>query len=283
MAYSFRFPDSLSRVLSAGFLTLLVAFCLYATLNSITLLLFGDPSVHHAPRLFHPPEIMLLHYLSLISPSLGQSAITLLFLGMGFFACFGFRRLTRKTTLNHQVREGVLRFIQTHPGCHFSRLMRELVVNRGTLLYHINQLKKFGMINRRKDGVMTRYYPGPAGTRPAHQTMEKHWDNPVRCLILFALQSKDPIRSKDLMEQAGISGPALAYHIRLLSQDGLVIVRRDAEQAGRPAWYSLTGTGKTILDNYDKATKPPPNIPSAPLQDYHLHDQSAGKNGGARA
>ena len=48
-------------------LALAVVICIYAMLNSLTLFLWGDPSLRGVPRMFHPSHIMILHYARPIS------------------------------------------------------------------------------------------------------------------------------------------------------------------------------------------------------------------------
>ncbi|MCK9632358.1 MAG: hypothetical protein M0R30_12065 [Methanoregula sp.] len=232
-----------------GFLLLIAIICIYAILNSLTLFLWGDPSVHGEPRMFHPPEIMVLHYVGMISPELARVVVSVLFGGLGFFLWFRFRGISRKTLLDHPLRERIAEFIQSHPGCHFSSLARELGINRGTLFYHLGQLTFFNIVQETKEGGLTRYYMHKAGITELEQKIMAHRDNPLRSQILSMLEMGDATPRMELKKNLDISGPALWYHMQMLVQDGIVLAEQDREKTGRPVQYSLTGDAGTIIRN----------------------------------
>ena len=65
------------RVAYYGIIILFVLFVVYSFLNWLTLFLWGDPSaLRGEPRMFHPPQIVILHYTSMISPSSERSSLS---------------------------------------------------------------------------------------------------------------------------------------------------------------------------------------------------------------
>jgi len=226
------------------FLALVAGFCIYSFLNSFTLFVWGDPSVHGEPRLFHPPEILILHYTSLISPVLGRLVVPLFIFisGLGFLY-LGFRHVTARNSLQNPVRNTIVSYVRDHPGHHFSTIMRETGINRGTLSYHLWQLKTVGMIHEVKDGGLTRYFIHTNGILPLKQKLLVHQDNPVRDRIIQALKTSGKIPREYFIKELGISGPLLWYHIRLLVKDGIVRV----EQIDRRTSYVLSDEVTEIL------------------------------------
>jgi|SRR5208337_1266921 len=220
------------------FLILFAGMCIYSFLNSFTLFIWGDPSVNGEPRLFHPPEIIILHYMSMISPALAHLVIPLLIfvLGLGIFAYFGFRQVTAKNSLNHPVRDTIIHYIREHPGHHFSTIMRETGINRGTLYYHLWQLKTLGMIREVRDGGLTRYFIHLDGFLPLKQKLLIHQDNPIRNKIIGILKTTGVYSRADFIKKLDVSGPLLWYHIQLLVRDGIVSV----EQENRRTRYALS-------------------------------------------
>ena len=224
-------------------LALAVVICIYAMLNSLTLFLWGDPSLRGVPRMFHPSHIMILHYARMISPVLGKCAEIAIFWGIGFLAYFGFRQLTGKNLLNHPIRRTIVQFIQLHPGQHFRSIMRGTGINRGTLYYHLTQLKSLRMITELKDGGLTRYFLRLNGLSPLEQKIITHSDNLIRDQIITVLKDRPTITKTDLATIVGISGPALWYHMHLLVIDEIA----RSEQDGRRIRYSLTRDAAAIV------------------------------------
>ena len=239
-----------------GILSLFVLLCVYASLNTITLFLWGDPSVYGQPRLFHPPEIMVLHSVGMISPDLARLVVALIFWGCGIFAWLGFRQLTRKSSLDHPLRQRVVNFISSHPGCHFRSMVREVGINRGTLSYHLARLTTFGIIQEARDGGLTRYYVHKVGIPDLEQKILSHRDNHLRSQILSLLERGKHTPRTELKKGLNISGPALWYHMQMLMQDGIVLAEQDADKIGRPVQYSLTMEAATIFRDNSRAFQP---------------------------
>lgn len=257
-----------------GILLLIAIICIYASLNTITLFLWGDPSIHGQPRMFHPPEIMVLHYVGMISPELARIVVGVLFGSLGFFLLFRFRGTSRKTLLDHPLRERIAEFIRSHPGCHFSSLARELGINRGTLSYHLGQLTFFNIVQETKEGGLTRYYMHKAGITELEQKIMAHRDNPQRSQILSMLEKGDATQRMELKKNLNISGPALWYHMHILMEDGIVLAEQDCEKTGRPVQYSLTGEASKIIKNSTGDVPAVAGFPVPSVQDWGTGSQS---------
>ncbi|MDO9325029.1 MAG: hypothetical protein Q7T80_08765 [Methanoregula sp.] len=256
------------------FLALVAGITLYTILNSLTLLIWGDPSVHGVPRLFHPPEILILHYTSMVSPALAHLVVPLFLIisGLGFFVYFGIRQVTAKNSILHPHRDTIVHYIRKHPGKHFSTLMRETGINRGTLYYHLWQLKTHSVVLEVKDGGLTRYFIHLDVFEPLKQKLMFHMDNPIRDQIISMLKADSVVSRQDFIKNLGISGPSLWYHIQLLGRDGIVHV----EQEGRRTLYVLSYNAAQILkSNIQKiqpATKsrdPTTRYPEVTLESVH--------------
>jgi predicted transcriptional regulator len=239
----YRMIGTLRTAIKYIFLALVVAVCIYAALNTLTLLLWGDPSVRGVPRTFHPPQIVILHYARLISPLLGKCIELAIFLGIGFLMYVGFRQLTGKNLLDCPVRRDIVQFIRMHPGRHFRSIVRGTGINRGTLYYHLMQLKSLRVITEQKDGGLSRYFVRLNGISPLEQKILIHADNRIRDGIIRVLDGCPAMIREDLRKSIGISGPLLWYHIRILVTDGIVIPQQD----GRRTRYSLNPDAAEIM------------------------------------
>ncbi|MFA5331084.1 MAG: winged helix-turn-helix transcriptional regulator [Methanoregula sp.] len=237
------------RITYYGILLIVILYCAYSFLNWLTLFLWGDPSaLRGEPRMFHPPQIVILHYTSMISPELGKIIVTLLFSGCAFFAYLGYRQLTRKNSLDHPVRNQISGYIRSHPGCHFRSIMRANGINRGTLSYHLGQLTVLGVVHEIRAGGMTRYFVQGSGLSELEQKILIHRDNPVRNRILGTLEQEETVPRTKLQKNLNISGPALWYHMQFLVRDGIVREIQDSQRIGRPVRYSLTGSAREIAE-----------------------------------
>lgn len=242
-------------------LCLFVLLCIYASLNTITIFLWGDPSLHGEPRLFHPPEIMVLHYVGMVSPILAQILLTVLFWSIGIFAWLGFRQITRKNSLDHPMRERIVTFIRSHPGSHFGSIMRENAINRGTLAHHLSQLTTLGLVREEPDGSLTRYFV--PGSRFVEMELKilAHQDNPVRGRVLAMLEKNQFVSKTKLTRHLSITGPALWYHIQLLTRDGIITAEHGSGKIGRPVSYSLTKNACETLGNMKGDIRVPAGLP----------------------
>ncbi len=237
------------RVAYYGLILLVVLFVVYSFLNWLTLFLWGDPSaLRSEPRMFHPPQIVILHYTSMISPELGKIIVALLFSGCAVFAYLGYRQLTRKNSLDHPVRKQIVGYIRSHPGCHFRSIRQANGINRGTLSYHLGQLTALGVVHEVRIGGMTRYFVQGCGLSDLEKKILVHRDNSVRNRILDMLVKEPTVTRTGLKNSLGISGPALWYHMQLLVRDGIVCEIQAPEQIGRPVRYALTGSARRIAE-----------------------------------
>lgn len=249
MGQTARIGKFLECSAGTGLTILIAVIVIYASLNTITLSIWGDPSAFGRPRLFHPPQIMVLHYTGMISPGLARIVMAVLFWGAGFFILSRYREATRKTSLYHPARDRIASFVRSHPGCHFGSILRQLEVNRGTLAYHLDQLIRLRIVSRTGDGKFSRYFskvqelPGP------YLSFRKHYDSHVRSRILQVLDSaaSGSVSAIELKKELAITSPALIYHIRLLLKDNLISETRDKHLAGRPVTYVLTEPAKEMM------------------------------------
>lgn len=231
-----------------GLIILVVLFVAYSFLNWLTLFLWGDPSaLRGEPRMFHPPQIVILHYANMISPEFGQIIVALLFSGCLVFAYLGYRQLTRKNSLNHPARERIAGYIRSHPGCHFRSIMKATGINRGTLSYHLGQLVALGLVREVWVRGMTRYFMHGCAYSVLEEKILIHRDNSVRCRILDRLGKVPTVTRLELKKSLEISGPALWYHMQMLVRDGIVHSEQANEDVGKPVWYSLTKEAGGIL------------------------------------
>ena len=226
-----------------------IVICGYTLLFSLTFFLWGDPSVHGQPQLLHPPQIVALQLAGMISPALAGPIAIFFFGNVGIvIIILGIRQLNRKKSLDNPVRKKIRDYVDSHPGRHFRSIMRETGINRGTLSYHIYQLKRLGIIQEIKDGGLTRYYVHLNGSSPLEQKLIAHRDNPLRDRILTTLQEKGPVLRSELKNDLGISGPALWYHMHLLLHDGIVYAGQAGDDVGKPLQYSLTHMTADLLN-----------------------------------
>lgn len=237
------------RIAYYGLIILVVLFVAYSFLNWLTLFLWGDPSaLRGEPRMFHPPQIVILHYANMISPEFGQIIVALLFSGCLVFAYLGYRQLTRKNSLDHPARERIAGYIRSHPGCHFRSIMQATGINRGTLSYHLGQLAALGLVREVWVRGMTRYFMHGCAYSVLEEKILIHRDNSVRCRILDMLEQVPAVPRTEMKKSLGISGPALWYHMQLLVRDEVVREIQNPQRIGRPVRYALNWDAREIAE-----------------------------------
>ncbi len=130
------------------------------------------------------------------------------------------RKLKGKT--DPETRGMIRGYIRVHPGDTYTDIKRNLGLNNGTLTWHLLKLKKEGVIKTRTQGPRKRYYPAEMPL-PADNGSELH---EVQMQLLKAVRAAPGLRVSDLAAETGVSSQLALYHLRKMSQKGLVSLER---------------------------------------------------------
>lgn len=120
----------------------------------------------------------------------------------------------------------IFEFIRTHPGSHLREIKRELNLGMGVIQYHLYGLEREQKIISRRRGLHKRFYTTQIfGDRQLEilDTLSQETD---RDILLFLIQNPDATQ-KELSEYVKISAASINWHMRRLSDTGIVEVKRD--------------------------------------------------------
>jgi predicted transcriptional regulator len=128
----------------------------------------------------------------------------------------------RDELLNHNTREAVYAYVNSHPGDHYRSILNNLGLTNGTLTYHLATLEREEFIRSERDGPLKRFYPADTEFTPG-MALEL---TPIQKSI-YDLISKSPgISQKEIAAKIGVSAPTVNYHIKAMVNARLVRLER---------------------------------------------------------
>lgn len=139
-------------------------------------------------------------------------------------------------------RSQILGFIKTHPGAHLRDIKRQLNLAMGVIQYHLYGLEKERKIISRRRGLYKRFYPMLVFPEGQLEILDVLSQETERDILLFLIQNPDATQ-KELSEYAAISPPSINWHMRRLSDSGLVGAKHD----GSNVRYIVRGNHAEIL------------------------------------
>ena len=119
---------------------------------------------------------------------------------------------------DHQTRELLLESIKERPGISFSRLMRALNLNEGTLRYHLRYLERKDLISSKKEGAKRVYFSSlssSAGVYKADLTRDQ-------TRVLNVIRRNPGIGQKGILGYTELSRKGLKNIIQRLKKDHLI-------------------------------------------------------------
>jgi predicted transcriptional regulator len=140
--------------------------------------------------------------------------------------------------LELESRRRAYELVSESPGLHLRDLARRLNIDVRTALYHLDQLRKHGLVAEIEEGRFKRYFPRTANGRKAEVVDAR--DKPVLGLlrkkvplyVTLRLLTGDPASHGDLQAQAGVSGSTLSYHLGRMDRVGM-LTKQDGAYALR--------------------------------------------------
>jgi predicted transcriptional regulator len=161
--------------------------------------------------------------------------------GFSLFNIFAFplySRLKKDEVLDHFVRGQIYGFIVSNPGEHYNSIRENLKVTNGTLSYHLRTLEVQGFIKSRKESVYRRFYPIEMKF-PRDKGVKL---SDLQIAMLETMRRRTAPTQKDIASDLGISQQVASYNLRILTQKGFVLVRKE----GRKRMYYQDDSGSPI-------------------------------------
>lgn len=119
-------------------------------------------------------------------------------------------------------RRDLYAFLQEIPGAHFSEIQRQLDLATGTLQYHLRYLEKRGLVEVKRDGRYTRYYPSMEVDRRDKRLLGLLRQPTPRSIVLDLLEH-GPSRLSHVAERLDLAPSTLSFHLDKLREADVVV------------------------------------------------------------
>ncbi len=189
----------------------------------------GDYSIYQVSAVAIIALISGITVTSVVSTEYGKYSLFKLILPF-------YTRVKKEEVLNHEVRELVYDYVQSHPGEHFRAILTKLGLTNGTLIHHLQTLERQNFIKSERDGPFKRFYP--MGRNLTEDVLEI---NGFQMKILDAVKANPGITQKDLARMLDTSPPTINYHVKALHLGRLLNLERDGKNTRCFPGQSLNG------------------------------------------
>jgi len=148
----------------------------------------------------------------------------------------GCRRVGRINVLDNPARTGIYNVIRAAPGIHLRALSDTAAMPLSTLRYHLAVLQDHHKITTLNEDGHLRFYENSGTYTSAQQRVLKHLRNATTRNILIGIQEHPGASRQEIANSVGISGPAVTWHIKKLTEDRIIRQERD----GRAVRYRIS-------------------------------------------
>jgi predicted transcriptional regulator len=142
----------------------------------------------------------------------------------------------------------ILNFIKANPGTHLRKIKQDLNLAMGVIQYHLYRLEREQIIVSVRHGLYKRFYAEKSLRLEDRDILNLLSQETERDIVLYLI--KNPLATqKELSEFAKISPSSISWHMKRLSQTGVVTSRRE----NGAAYYTVTADPArilTLLQNY---------------------------------
>jgi predicted transcriptional regulator len=139
-------------------------------------------------------------------------------------------RLKGTDVLTHEKRWMLRKYLEANPGANFEAIRGDLAMAVGTLGYHLWILETGNVIKSWRDGRLRRY------ALRDHCVSDGPKLTGIEVFLLDSVRRRPEITQRELAKEAGVSQPAISYHITRMAELGVVRV----ERRGLRRRYSVT-------------------------------------------
>lgn len=136
--------------------------------------------------------------------------------------------LNHYVSSDHLTRERLLESIRDRPGVSFSKLMRALNLNEGTLRYHLHYLERRDLISSKKHGTKRVYFSSVSpSTRESISELTRE-----QTRVLNVIRRYPGIGAKEILGCTDLSRKGLKQIILKLERDRLIWVTDNGKGPG---------------------------------------------------
>lgn len=130
---------------------------------------------------------------------------------------------------DHQTRELLLENIKDRPGISFSKLMRLLNINEGTLRYHLNYLERKELITSKKEGAKRLYFNSLSSAYGGEGRDDLTRD---QTRVYNIIRKYPGIKPKEILDRSELSRKGLRNILQKLQNEHLIWEVENGNGAG---------------------------------------------------
>ncbi|NIP34475.1 MAG: winged helix-turn-helix transcriptional regulator, partial [Thermoplasmata archaeon] len=113
------------------------------------------------------------------------------------------------------------------PGIHYQAIMKEFGLKNGVAAYHLDVLEREDYIRSVRDGRLKRFY----STDTKVPKDQRSTPEEVREEILQVVSEQPGISQKRIVNELGIDGETVRYHLRVLVEQGELRTGKEGRHA----------------------------------------------------
>ena len=137
----------------------------------------------------------------------------------------GPHRLTMEQVLENENRNKIIALILEEPGIHFNEILRELNISAGTLVWHLDILETFKVIQKQRIGQYLVYYPYTV-KNPISKLDLKLRKSRTTLEILQLINDHPGMYQNQIARRMDLNHKTIKYHLDKLIESGLIISKK---------------------------------------------------------
>lgn len=154
--------------------------------------------------------------------------------------------------LEQPTRRRIVEHLTLLPGDHFRSIVRSLHLSFGATRHHLAVLARTGLVRSERIGGKLRYFSVARGrTPPMNETFKQYWTyRDLRVRVWSAVLRSPDARPSAIAASLGVSRQLAAYHLKCLTELGLVVRNHGRYRAAKPG-----SSGLDIRNSPDSSPK----------------------------
>ncbi len=137
----------------------------------------------------------------------------------------GPHRLTIEQVLENENRDKIITLILEQPGVHFNEILREIDISAGTLVWHLDILETFKVIQKQRIGQYLVYYPYTV-KNPINKLDLKLRKSRTTLEILQLINDNPGMYQNQIAHRMDLNHRTVKYHLDKLIESELILTKK---------------------------------------------------------
>lgn len=143
--------------------------------------------------------------------------------------------------LELEARKQIYQTVLKSPGLHFRELQRRTDFVTGVLQYHLDYLKKNGLLVEEKDRDYSRFFVVDEMGEDDRRVLSFLRQRTVRKILMHLLVNPHT-KHKDIAREVSVSPSTLSWHLKRLTDAGVLL----SDTKGRESYFSILDSNRII-------------------------------------